>query len=133
VTTLSAEHDELALSEWAAEGDKGWSDEAWRAKGERSMADIVKLPKRSKGQTSGEQPLIDATRVVAKLSLLGRLEYERVRCKAAKELGCRVSFLDGVLENIHQEISTFKHDHRLRSFAREEGERFISMREPDSL
>jgi hypothetical protein len=79
-----------------------------------------------------ERTFLDATRAVAKLSQLGRLEYERVRSKAAKELGCRVSFLDRVLQKVHKEVSNFKHDYHLRSFAREEGERLINLLAEDS-
>ena len=97
------------------------------------MSDIVKFPQPTQGQTGDDRnrAFLDATRAVAKLSLLGRLEYERVRCKAAKELGCRVSFLDRVIEKIHEEVSRFKHDYRL-SFAREEGECLISLYEDES-
>jgi hypothetical protein len=102
--------------------------------GDANVVPFGKLPKpQAKGaDVKRERTFLDATRAVAKLSQLGRLEYERVRSKAAKELVCRVSFLDRVLENVHKEVSNFKHDYHLRSFAREEGERLIGCRVDDS-
>jgi hypothetical protein len=100
------------------------------------MSDVLRFPKPIQSQTKNsderKRDSIDATRVVAKLSQLGRLEYERVRCKAAKELGCRVSFLDRVIENINETVQLFKNDYHLRSFAREDGERLISFLADDS-
>jgi hypothetical protein len=100
------------------------------------VSDIVKFPKAPQGRTENgddrKRASLDATRAVAKLSQLGRLEYERVRCKAAKEIGCRVSFLDRVIENIHEAIQLFKNDYLLRSFAREDGELLIGCRVDDS-
>jgi hypothetical protein len=99
-------------------------------------ANVVPFGKPPKPQTQGdhvrERTFLDTTRAVAKLSQLSRLEYERVRYKAAKELGCRVSFLDRVIENIHEAIQLLKNDYHLRSFAREDGERLIRFRVDDS-
>jgi hypothetical protein len=45
--------------------------------------------------------------LLARLGALPALEYERVRVPAAKELKCRVSWLDKVIENIHVEAAKF--------------------------
>lgn len=91
------------------------------------FGNLAKPPQAQGADVNRERASIDATGAVARLSLLGRLEYERARCKAAKELGCRVSFLDRVIENIREAVSQFKHEllnsygaFRLRSFARDE-------------
>jgi hypothetical protein len=77
-----------------------------RGQWENTVSEVVKFPTPPQGQANDgrERTLVGATRAVAKLSLLGRLEYERARSKVAKELGCRVSFLDRVIASIHEAV-----------------------------
>ena len=90
-------------------------------------------PSQSQTETNRKRASIDATRAVASLSLLGRLEYERARCKVARELGCRVSFLDRVIENIREAVSQFQREsiypesYGLCSFARDERGEYIAV------
>jgi hypothetical protein len=55
-----------------------------------------------------------------------------MRSGSAIRRSSRVSFLDSVLENIHAEVSRFKRDYKLRSFAREESGRLIRFHEDAS-
>jgi hypothetical protein len=96
-----------------------------------AVSNVVGLAKSQQAQDADvnrERASIDATRAVARLSLLGRLEYERARSKAAKELGCRVSFLDRVIASIHEAVWRFQNDHSLCSFARGKGEKLVDLR-----
>jgi hypothetical protein len=100
-------------------------------------ANIVAFGKPPTPQTQAdhvkrERAFIDTTRAVAKLAQLSRLEYERARSKAAKEIGCRVSFLDRVIANIHEAIQRLKNDYDMRSFAREHGERLVNLHVDDN-
>jgi hypothetical protein len=110
------------------------SDDAAKQTDDANVVAFVNPPKpQAQGDhVKRERTFLDTTRAVAKLSQLSRIEYERVRYKAAKELGCRVSFLDRVIENIHEAIRLLKNDYHLRSFAREDGERLIRFRVDDS-
>jgi hypothetical protein len=92
------------------------------------FGNLAKPPQAQGADVNRERASIDATRAVARLSLLGRLEYERARSKAAKELGCRVSFLDRVIASIHEAVGNFQRDYTLCSFARGEGEKLVYLR-----
>jgi hypothetical protein len=49
-------------------------------------------------------------RLIARLCVMPALAYERERAKAAKQLGCRVSFLDQKVEQARERIARFRAD-----------------------
>jgi hypothetical protein len=55
-----------------------------------------------------EEVAVDAVRILARIATLDLLGYERARSRAAKELGCRLSFLDRNVARIRDEIQSFK-------------------------
>jgi hypothetical protein len=65
---------------------------------------------RNAGRTSeGWSQREHDARLIARLSVMPALEYERTRSAAARQLKCRVSWLDHVIDGIRCRIAEFAH------------------------
>jgi hypothetical protein len=90
---------------------------------ENSMIDspnVVNFPTRATDGTNQQQQktaeqikAVQEAKFIAELCLMPALAYERNRTKAAKKLGCRVSFLDSRVEQARQAIAVFRVDQEI--------------------
>ena len=76
---------------------------------DHSKENVAYLPSVKIRTGSAGQDFLGATRLVAKLARLSLLDYERDRLAAAKELGCRVSFLDSHVAEVRCRIESFSY------------------------
>ena len=74
---------------------------------------VTKFPVKSRktSDDGSDRTSIDSARVVAKLGVMNAMDYERTRMQAAKDLGCRVSFLDRLVKRVRESIQGFKASH----------------------
>jgi hypothetical protein len=63
--------------------------------------------------SAGQIKVAQEAKLIAALCLMPALAYERERVKAAKKLGCRVSFLDQKVEQVRTAIAQFRADREI--------------------
>jgi hypothetical protein len=78
--------------------------------GDEQKSNVVPFRRRGRAVAAPviQRTAVDAARVLAELAALDLLGYQRARIRAAKELGCRSSFLDCHVKRIREEVLSFK-------------------------